>query len=318
MINTPYKQLEKNDKAPHPGLQFLIFVGIFAGIFFVGNIIGASIVIALYGMKTFTALASLNMAAPHFMTSIWILQTAGTTLPILLAPLFFALVIVRDIPDYIKPNFRFPWALAIVVLAVMFLSMPLIEFLSNLNQKIPLPNWLEWMKESEKQTEKLMEGMLKMGRLWDVISNVLFIGLFTAIAEEFMFRGVLQTIFYRWTKNIHVAILITAILFSAFHMEFFGFLPRLLLGLFFGYFVAWSGSIWTGVWAHFINNSTIVIITYLFQQKFFTGDVNNQHVFNTIAYVLSLVITFALLILYKKISDLRKQQPLLSDGEELD
>jgi membrane protease YdiL (CAAX protease family) len=101
-------------------------------------------------------------------------------------------------------------------------------------------------------------------------------------------------------------------------MEFFGFLPRLLLGLFFGYFVAWSGSIWTGVWAHFINNSTIVIVTYLFQQKVFTGDVNNQHVFNIIAYVLSLVITFALLILYKKISDSRKQQPLLSDGEELD
>ena len=302
----------------HPGLQFLTFIGIFAGIFFVGNIIGAGLVIALYGMKTFTALASLDMTVPHFMAAIWVLQTAGTTLPILIAPLFFAWVIVRDVPDYIKPTVRFPWTLLLVVFALMFLSMPLIEFLSNLNQKMVLPPWLKWMKESEEQTQKLMEGMLKMNGLWDVISNVLFIGLFTAIAEEFMFRGVLQTIFYRWTKNIHAAIWITAILFSAFHMEFFGFLPRLLLGLFFGYFVAWSGSIWTGVWAHFINNATIVIVTYLFQQKVFTGDVNDQHVFNNLAYVISLVVTAALLVIYKKVIDSRKQQqPLLSDGEEL-
>ena len=301
----------------HPGLQFLTFIGIFIFVFVAGNLIGGGIVIGLYGMKTFAALASLDMTVPHFMTSIWILQTAGTTLPILLAPLFFSWVIIRDVPDYIKPTFRFPWTLLVVVLAVMFLSMPLIEFLSNLNQKMVLPPWLKWLKESEEQTQKLMEGMLKMNGLGDMISNVLFIGLFTAIAEEFMFRGVLQTIFYRWTKNIHAAIWITAILFSAFHMEFFGFLPRLLLGLFFGYFVAWSGSIWTGVWAHFINNATIVIVTYLFQQKIFTGDVNDQHVFNNLAYVISLVITAALLVIYKKITDSRKQQPLLSDGEEL-
>ena len=317
MINTPYKQLERNDKRIHPGLQFLIFIGIFLLVFFAGNLIGLGIVMAMYGEKTMMAITSLNLAAPHFMSAIWIIQTAGTTLPILLTPIFFAWVIVGDIKDYIKPTFRFPWTLLLIVLAVMFLSMPLIEFLSNLNQKMVLPEWLKWMKESEEQTEKLMEGMLKMNGLWDMVSNVLFIGLFTAIAEEFMFRGVLQTIFYKWTKNIHVAIWVTAILFSAFHMEFFGFLPRLLLGLFFGYFVAWSGSIWTGVWAHFINNSTIVIVTYLFQQKVFTGDVNNQHVFNTIAYVLSLLITAALLIIYKKITDSRKQQPLLSDGEEL-
>jgi hypothetical protein len=62
MINTPYKQLESEDTKIRPGLQFLIFIGVFAGIFFVGNLIGAGIVIALYGMKTFMALASLNMA----------------------------------------------------------------------------------------------------------------------------------------------------------------------------------------------------------------------------------------------------------------
>lgn len=307
MINTPYKQLEKNDKGIRPGMQFLIFSGIFLGIFIVGNLIGAGIIVAMYGLKTFMALGEMNLAAPHFMTAIWILQIAGTTLPIFVSALFFARVIVVDIPGYIKPGIRFPWGVMAIIFALMFVSMPLIEYLSNLNQKVPVPHWLEWMKENEKSTEKLMTEMLNMKGLWDVLSNVLFIGLFTAIAEEFMFRGVLQTIFYKWTKNIHVAIWITAILFSAFHMEFYGFFPRILLGLFFGYFVAWSGSIWTGVWAHFINNATIVVVTYLFQQKVFIGDVNNQHVFNYAAYGISAVVTGGLLFIYYRIIDLKSK-----------
>jgi len=300
MINTPYKPLENNDKRIRPGMQFLIYAGIFLGFFIAGNLIGAGLVVAIFGEKTFLALGTLNFTAPHFMTAIWILQIAGTTLPILISALFFSRVIVTDVPGYIKPGFRFPWVLMILVFATMFITLPFIEFLSNLNQQVPMPHWLYWMKENEKSTEKLMTEMLNMKGLWDVISNVLFIGLFTAIAEEFMFRGVLQTIFAKWFKNIHVAIWVTAVLFSAFHMEFYGFFPRLLLGLLFGYFVAWSGSIWTGVWAHFINNGTIVVVTYLFQQKVFTGDVNNQHVFTTPAYIVSLVVTGVLLFIYHR------------------
>ncbi|HVW96344.1 MAG TPA: CPBP family intramembrane glutamic endopeptidase [Mucilaginibacter sp.] len=270
-----------------------------------GNLIGAGIVIAAYGLKTFMALGELNTAAPHFMASIWILQTAGTTLPILIAPLFFARMVVNDVADYIKPAPRFSLGMLLLIFAVMFVSMPLIEFLSNLNQKLPLPEWLKWMKQNQDANEKVMTEMLKMTGVWDVIAKVLFIGLLTAIAEEFMFRGVLQTIFFRWTKNIHVAIWITAILFSAFHMEYFGFFPRLLLGLFFGYFVAWSRSIWTGIWAHFINNGTIVIVTYLFQQKIIKGDINDQHVFNYAAYIFSFAVTAGLVFIYRKIAALR-------------
>jgi hypothetical protein len=125
-----------------------------------------------------------------------------------------------------------------------------------------------------------------------------------------MFRGVIQTIFVRWTKNTHAAVWITAILFSAFHMEFFGFLPRLLLGVFFGYFVAWSGSIWTGVWAHFLNNSTVVIITYLFQKKIISGDPNDQHMFNNAGYAISFIIVGALLFVYKRITTVKDQIPV--------
>jgi membrane protease YdiL (CAAX protease family) len=310
MINTPYKQLEKGDKPErHPALQLIIFIGIFAGIFFIGSLIGMGIVAALFGSKTLMALGTLTVTTPHFVSALWILQVVSTTIPILVAPVIFSLLLTNEPIDYIKPSFRFPWLLLVVIFALMFLSNPLIEFLSNINQKMVLPQWLKWMRESEDSSQKAMEALLKMDNIWDMIMDVLLVGLLTAIAEEFMFRGVIQTIFVRWTKNTHAAVWITAILFSAFHMEFFGFLPRLLLGVFFGYFVAWSGSVWTGVWAHFINNGTIVIVIYLFQKKIITGDPNNQHLFNNTWYVLSFAIVVFLLFIYKRIIVIKDKIP---------
>jgi len=313
MINTPYKDLEKSNNQIRPGLQFLIFIGIFIIILVIGNLIGAAIAAALYGLNTVMDIAQLNFKAPGIVNALWILQIAGTTLPILAAPVFFAYVIVRDPGDYIKPSFRFPWGLLLLILLIMMLSNPIIEILSNINQKMKLPHFLnpvqKWMVDSESSAEKITGVMLQMKNIWDLIFNVLLIGLLTAVVEEFMFRGVLQTIFVRWTKNVHAAIWITAILFSAFHMEFFGFLPRLMLGVLFGYFVAWSGSIWTSVWAHFINNGTAVVVTYLFQYKLIKMNPDDQHVFNYTAYIFSAAILLSLMFMYKKIASEKKQIP---------
>lgn len=291
----------------HPAMQFLIFIGIFVIILIIGNLIGAGIVLALYGLKTLMALASLNVSIPNFIPAIWIMQLTGTTFPIFAAPVFFAFIIVRDTDEYIKPSFNFPWILLLMVLAIMFISNPVIEFLSNLNQKMVLPHFLKWMRDSEDNAQKLTEAMLQMKTIWDLIIDVLLIGLLTAIVEEFMFRGCLQTIFIQWTKNTHAAVWITAILFSAFHMEFFGFLPRLMLGVLFGYFVAWSGSVWTGVWAHFINNGTAVIGTYLFQHKLIKINPDDQHLFSYAGYIISLLIILFLLFIYRNVA-FNKQQ----------
>ncbi|MDB5010623.1 MAG: hypothetical protein JWQ06_1412 [Mucilaginibacter sp.] len=291
----------------HPGLQLLTFVGIFLIILAIGNVIGAAIVTGLYGLNTVMAIMQLNLKAPHAVTGLWILQIAGTTTPILAASVFFAVVIIKEPANYIKPGIKFNWVLMLLVFAIMFISSPLIELLSNLNQKMVLPSFLKWMRDSEDKAQQLTTAMLQMKTIWDMLFNLLLIGLLTAIAEEFMFRGVIQTIFARWTKNHHAAIWITAILFSAFHMEFFGFLPRMMLGVLFGYFVVWSGSIWTAVWAHFINNGTAVVATYLFQHKKIGFNPDNQHVFNYMGYLFSVVIVIFLLYVYRTVT-LNKQQ----------
>lgn len=157
--------------------------------------------------------------------------------------------------------------------------------------------------------------MMQMNTFWQMIFDLLFIGLLTAVVEEILFRGCFQTIFLRWTNNIHAAVWISAILFSAMHLEFYGFLPRMVLGVLFGYFTAWSGSIWPAIWAHFINNGTVVVITYLYQNKMITLNPDENQTFNNTAYLVSFIITLFLLFIYWYISN---KWHAARYGEELD
>jgi membrane protease YdiL (CAAX protease family) len=309
----PHKQI-------HPALQFLIVIGLLLVSLFVGTFIGIVIVALRYGMDTITAIFQSNLTVPHAITALWLIQFFGTTAPILATPLIFSYFIVKEPDDYIKNNFHFPWLLLIIAFVIMTFANPLLELLGDVNQKMVLPKFLkgveEWMRKSEDDTKKLSDMMMQMGTLKDMIFDLLFIGLLTAVVEEVLFRGCLQTIFVRWMKNKHVAIWVVAILFSAFHMEFYGFLPRVLLGALFGYFTAWSGSIWPAIWGHFVNNGTVVVLTYLSQHKLINIDLDEPHVFNYSGYIISFVITLLLLWVYRYISN--RWQIAHTDGEELD
>ncbi|TFF40172.1 CPBP family intramembrane glutamic endopeptidase [Mucilaginibacter psychrotolerans] len=303
-----------------PRKQLLYFALVFIGIFVACNVMGIILLEVLYPSGLVHALSESDFTVPGTASALYLLQIVTMTLPIFLAPLFFARVTVKNTAAYLKPEFQFHWLLLIVVFFTMMTSAPVIEGLSNINQQMVLPKWLNWlenwMKSSERQAEMMTNAILKMDTVADMLKNVLLVGLLTAIAEEFMFRGVLQTIMLRITKNTHAAVWITAAIFSAFHMEFYGFLPRLLLGGLFGYFVVWSGSIWPGVWAHFINNATAVVVTYLYQQKKIAINPDDTHTFTYGGYIFSAIIIIILLLVYKSIAS-GKKQPAIINGEEL-
>ena len=107
-----------------------------------------------------------------------------------------------------------------------------------------------------------------------MIFNVFMVALIPALGEELLFRGVVQKIFTGWAKNIHIGVWMSALLFSAMHMQFYGFVPRLLLGAMLGYLFVWSGSLWLSILAHFVNNAAAVIFTYLYQQNLSSIDVD--------------------------------------------
>lgn len=159
----------------------------------------------------------------------------------------------------------------LLVVAVMVVSLPAMNYLVDLNSQMHLPSWLsgveEWMRESEDAAQELTSSLLNTTSPAEMLLLVLVVGVLTGIGEEMFFRGALLGVFLQKTVNKHVSIAFVAIVFSAFHLQFFGFFPRLLLGLWFGYLVLWTRSLWVPIIAHALNNSIVVVATYLANSK---------------------------------------------------
>jgi membrane protease YdiL (CAAX protease family) len=188
------------------------------------------------------------------------------------------------------------------VLALTFLSMflinPAISLTGLLNQQMELPSFMEgiehWMRTREDEAERLTLLLLSEKGIGALLANLLVVALTAGITEEFLFRGAFQRILERWTSNPHLVIWIAACLFSAFHMQFYGFLPRMLLGAYFGYLLYWSRNIWIPVFAHFTNNAFSVICMsdeQLKQNEFISGEVTTP---NLLPYIVMAVIGLAL------------------------
>lgn len=152
---------------------------------------------------------------------------------------------------------------------LMVSQLPLINALADWNRSLSLPEGLHliesWMQSQELQAEKLTEAFLTMNSIYDLLLSLLIMAVIPAIGEELLFRGALQAIITRITHKPHLAIWVTAFIFSFIHFQFYGFLPRFLLGAFLGYLFYWSGSIWFPIAAHFANNALAVIVTYIEQ-----------------------------------------------------
>lgn len=147
-----------------------------------------------------------------------------------------------------------------------------------LNESLNFPDLFgieQWMKESEKSATELTEVMLAMPNIGSLLFVLIMIALLPAIGEELLFRGVLQRVIADHTKSIHMGIWISAIMFSAIHLQFYTFLPRVVLGALFGYMFVWSGNIWYPILGHFVNNAAAVIFAYLGQHNMISKEVED-------------------------------------------
>jgi hypothetical protein len=156
----------------------------------------------------------------------------------------------------------------------MLAAVPLINLLGDLNSRMHLPSFLapveQWMRDSEDKAAVLTEAFLDMPGPGDLAFNLFMIALLPAVGEEWLFRGVVQRLFGEWSGKKQVGIWAAALLFSAMHLQFYGFVPRLLLGALLGYLLLWSGSIWLPMLAHFLNNAAAVLAAYLYQHQVLT------------------------------------------------
>lgn len=157
-------------------------------------------------------------------------------------------------------------AKVLLLSAVMLLLIsPTIDFTAYFNSKMQLPDFMasveNWMREREDLTANMTERLLSEKGFFPFFTNILIIGVMAGVTEEFFFRGVILSLIREKIKNPHVAIWIVAILFSIIHFQFYGFIPRILLGAFLGYLLYWCRTIWIPIFVHFLNN-TIAVVGY--------------------------------------------------------
>ncbi len=155
----------------------------------------------------------------------------------------------------------------ILVIVLAFCLFPITSFTGELNSGMHLPDWLSgverWIVEKEDKSDHLIDMLMTADKFWVMILNVLMIAVIPAIGEELIFRGVIQKILCNIFRSGHLAIWVTAFLFSALHFQFLGFIPRFILGLVFGYLFYWSRTLWLPVISHFVNNAVPVIGAYI-------------------------------------------------------
>ena len=166
--------------------------------------------------------------------------------------------------QWLHLNKKPSWQEALAAVVVMLLAIPGINLLSAWNQQMVLPEWMsgieQWMRMQEDAAAQLTEQFLRVDTVGGLLVNIGLMALLPAVGEELTFRGVVQGMF---TRNKHVAIWATAAIFSFVHMQFYGFLPRMLLGAMFGYMLWWTGSLWVPMLMHFVNNCAAVVVAYL-------------------------------------------------------
>ncbi len=204
--------------------------------------------------------------------------------------------------SYLKAKTTGTLSIYFIVFAMMFLSLPFINWLVDINEMMKLPAALkgleDWMKSAEEQAGKVTDTFLAGKSFGNFLFNIFMIGILPAVGEEFIFRGLLQRLFKDLLKNIHAAIFLTGFLFAVMHMQFYGLLPRMILGVLFGYLYYWSGSIWVPVFAHFVNNSGAIVVSYLanlgiISQKY--QDFGSTH--SVLLIMLSVLMTFTCLFM---------------------
>ncbi|MCW3083455.1 MAG: putative metal-dependent rane protease [Bacteroidetes bacterium] len=210
---------------------------------------------------------TLNYDDPKTVALMYVLQIVSVIIlfvaPAILIAVFWTTTRIRFLGIATKPRFA---TLIAAGFGILF-ALPLIDWLSGINQQMHLPSALsgleEWMKSTEAKAAGMTAVFTRGTTIGSLFLNLFVVAFLAAFSEELFFRGLLQKMAIQCFKNKHVAVWFGAIIFSAFHMQFYGFLPRMLMGAYLGYLFLWSGSLWPGILAHFLNNGIIVFLTWL-------------------------------------------------------
>ncbi|PCJ65986.1 MAG: hypothetical protein COA58_07860 [Bacteroidetes bacterium] len=247
----------------HLILGFLFFIG---SLFILGSL---AVIICSYLISGTTIDLSammdlLNDLKSHpFVLKLFIF--ISSSLPMIVASLLTLIFIKATAKDYLLLNFPKSMKWFLLSMVFVFISIPLMGVMLEVNKLIDFSQWPDfhkWLITQENTNNGIYEAMVGDKGAMSFLSSILFMALVPALVEEIFFRGFLMNAFNGLFKNMHIAIFITAIIFSLIHMQFMKIIPMFFLAIVFGYAAYWTGTIWTSIIAHFINNTLAVIQLY--------------------------------------------------------
>ena len=159
------------------------------------------------------------------------------------------------------------WKALLLVVAFYVVSLPAMNWLVNVNESMSLPSSLSGLEQIMRQLEdsaaETTKQLLDIHTISELLACVFVVGFMAGLSEEMLFRGAMQRTMQDSRLGIHAVVWTTAIIFSAIHMQFYGFIPRMVLGVWLGYLLVWTRSLWVPIIAHTLNNSTVVLMSYL-------------------------------------------------------
>lgn len=260
--------------------------------------VGAFLAAWIYGFRVSDVLALGAYEDPNYVAASKLIQMLGSVGTFIIPALLFSYLFEGDLFSLYK--FRNPVGMSpmLLVILMMMSVIPFINYMAEINMKmeIPIRALDELLRSLENTAEEMMVAFTATKSIGGLLMNMLMIGVIAAVGEELIFRGLLQSLISDLIKNIHLAILVTALLFSAFHFQFFSFLPRFFLGVILGYLMYYGQSIWYPILAHFVNNA-MGVIYYYFNSRGSADDMLEEIGTSTLIPVAA-VVSLALFLLF--------------------
>ena len=204
-----------------------------------------------------------------------------------------AVMVTRQPADLMGMRGKTPLLPLLIAASVLVAGIPAMNEVIWLNNNLPLPDDLyAAIKNMEDSAASMVQALQGPHDVPNLIVAVLIMGVLTGLAEELFFRGALQRIMITGGVNPHLAIWLAAAVFSIMHLQFLGFVPRLLLGAFFGYSFYWTRSIWVAVALHALNNTIYIVGQYVANGGTSTvDDIGSNNDFLFVGISVALVIT---------------------------
>lgn len=249
-----------------PAEKFLFTVVILFILGLAFQFLGAFLAAWIYGFSISEILTMGTFSDPRYVAASKLIQILGAVGTFLIPAFLFSYLYVGDLFSYYQFRNKVGSVPLLLTILMIVAVVPFINYLAELNLKMefPIKSVDRFLRALESEGEVIMRAFTATRTMGGLFVNLFMIGILASVGEELIFRGLLQRLMYGMVKNIHVAVIITSILFSAFHFQFFSFLPRLILGLILGYLMFYGRSIWYPILAHFVNNSMGVIYYYFY------------------------------------------------------